>query len=153
VKSVKTTFKIAIVVTSILLGKEVNAQCKNFVKKADFSVMKAYECKGLQVAEMYGGDEAQIPITMEDAKRYRIMASAQDHMGKLELSITNGEGKEIGIEVNEEQQTYYEVMVSEKQAVNIDLKVVRGKNKARLNTSGCVALAIGEMDNIEMVSK
>lgn len=85
----------------------------------DFSALNAFEyCGEVKVAKMYHNSEADINHKMEPNKRYRILADAQDYLGKVEIQLRFTETTANG-----------------------------------MNNAGCVVLAVGEMENDNLVKK
>lgn len=145
--------KISLFISLVLFGIESSAQCNGFVKRADFSALTAFEyCGNVRAAKMYSGDEAKLNQKAEVGKRYRIVMNNQKFLGEVDLSIRDEEGQLIGREIESEDANYWEVMVNNKQTINIYLKAPTEKSTVGIATSGCVAIAIGHLDNDELVA-
>lgn len=128
-------------------------QCKTFVKQVDFSALNAFEyCGEVKVAEMYSNSQAEVKQKMESNKRYRILADAQDYLGEVQLSVVNQKGDTVSIEVNANNQRYWEIINNNKGKVEIQLSFNESP-KNGMNTTGCVVLAVGEMENDNLVKK
>ena len=89
---------------------------------------------------------------MESNKRYRILADAQDYLGEVQLSVVNQKGDTVSIEVNANNQRYWEIINNNKGKVEIQLSFNEKTNNG-MNTTGCVVLAVGEMENDNLVKK
>jgi predicted nucleic acid-binding Zn-ribbon protein len=128
------------------------AQCGKFIKKADLTLMQAYEhCGNSKAARMYSGEKAVINQKVETNKRYRIMTMAHKILGEPHVSIVNAKGEELGIEAQQEEQSYWELMVEKDQVVQIRLQLPEEESTIQMSTSGCVAIFIGEMEVQELV--
>jgi hypothetical protein len=128
-------------------------QCKGFVKQVDFSALNAFEyCGEVKVAQMYHNSEADINHKMEANKRYRILADAQDYLGKVELNVINQKGDTVSMEVNTPDQRYWELLSSDKGKVEIQLRFTETATNS-MDNAGCVVLAVGEMENNNLVKK
>lgn len=128
------------------------SQCKGYAKRADFSALDAFDfCENVRVAKMYSGDEAKINQKMTLGKRYRIVVDNQKFIGDVALSIRDEQEKIIGKEVKTETENYWEVMVDKNQTIHIYLKVPKEQSTVGILSSGCVALAIGELENETLV--
>jgi len=144
---------IALVGCLSLFSTSSFGQCKNMLKKAALSVMKAYEhCGNAQVAKMYSGDEASIPQEINSSKCYRLMAITQKRLGEVKLTILGENGDTLGIRTNEEQQSYWDLMVDNNQQVEIKISVTNETSTVGIDAFGCVAFIIGEMENTSLVS-
>lgn len=128
-------------------------QCKSFVKQVDFSALNAFEyCGEVKVAEMYPNSEADVKHKMEPNKRYRILADAQDYLGKVELNAINQKGDTVSMEINTPDQRYWELLSNDKGKVEIQLRFTETATNG-MNNAGCVVLAVGEMENDNLVKK
>lgn len=150
-KNLKKT--IALVGCISLFSTFTFGQCKNILKKADLSVMEAYEhCGNARVAKMYSGDEASIPQEVKSSKRYRLMTVTQKRLGEIKLLILGENGDTLGIKTHEEQQSYWDLMVDNTQHVEIKISVPNETNTVGIDAFGCVSLIIGEIENTDLVS-
>lgn len=128
-------------------------QCKNFVKQVDFTPLKSFEyCDEVKVAQMYSSSEADLKQKLETNKRYRILAEAQTHIGDLKVNVLNQKGDTVSMEVKTKQGRYWEIMSDKKEKVEIQLRFKETLTTG-INTAGCVVLAIGEMQNGNLVEK
>jgi hypothetical protein len=101
---------------------------------------------------MYHNSEADINHKMEANKRYRILADAQDYLGKVELNVINQKGDTVSMEVNTPDQRYWELLSSDKGKVEIQLRFTETATNS-MDNAGCVVLAVGEMENNNLVKK
>lgn len=144
--------KISFFIGLTIFSLQTSAQCKGFVKRADFSALAAFEyCGNVRAAKMYSGDEAKLNQKVEVGKRYRIVMNNQKFLGDVNISIKDEKGKALGSEVVSEDTNYWEVMVTENQTIYIYLKAPKEESTIGIASSGCVALAVGELDNEELV--
>ena len=149
-KTMKTTFTLCALMTFSTL---CFGQCKNFIKNVDFSPLQSYEyCSEVKVAQMYSNSEAEIKQKLEPNKRYRILANAQNHIGEMHLNAVNQKGDTVSMEVKTNENRYWEIMSDKKGKVEIQLHFTKSSTTG-INTSGCVVLAIGEMENSNLVEK
>lgn len=128
-------------------------QCKNFIKQVDFSPLNAFEyCDEVKVAQMHPSSEAVVSQKLETNKRYRILADAQTHIGNLDVVAMNQKGDTVSLEIKTKDYRYWEIMSDKKEKVNIQLRF-KETSTTGINTAGCVVLAIGEMENENLVEK
>jgi hypothetical protein len=149
-KTMKTIFTLCALMTfsSLCFG-----QCKNFVKKINYSPLQSFEyCDEVKVAQMYSNSEAEIKQKLETNKRYRILAEAQTHIGDLKVNDVNQKGDTVSMEVKTKQGRYWEIMSDKKENVEIQLRF-KESSTTGINSAGCVILAIGEMENKNLVEK
>lgn len=152
-KNIPLTLK-TLVFSSLMFASAWSfGQCKTFVKQVDFSPLNAFEyCGEVKVAQMYSNSQAEVRQKMESNKRYRILADAQDYLGEVQLSVVNQNGDTVSIEVNVNNQRYWEIINNDKGKVQIQLSFNEKANNG-INTTGCVVLAVGEMENNNLVKK
>lgn len=149
-KTQKTIFILIVLMTFSNLSF---GQCKNFVNSLDFSPLQAFEyCEDIKVAQMYSSSKAEIKQKLEPNKRYRILANAQNHIGEMHLNAVNQKGDTVSMEVKTNENRYWEIMSDKKEKVEIQLHFTKASTTG-INTSGCVVLAIGEMENSNLVEK
>lgn len=150
-----TIFLVKTLVFSFLMSYSALSygQCNGFVKQVDFSSLNAFEyCGEVKVAQMYSNSEAEVKHKMEANKRYRILADAQDYLGQVELNVINQDGDTVSMEVNTPDHRYWELLSSDQGKVNIQLRFTETANNS-MNNAGCVVLAVGEMENDNLVKK
>ncbi|MAC96246.1 MAG: hypothetical protein CMC96_12190 [Flavobacteriales bacterium] len=149
-KTMKTIFTLCALMTfsNLCFG-----QCKNFIKNVDFSPLQSFEyCSEVKVAQMNSSSKAQIKQKLETNKRYRILADAQSHIGELQLNVINQKGDTVSIEVKTNENRYWEIVNDQKEKVEIQMYFTKTSTTG-INTAGCVVLAIGEMENSNLVEK
>ena len=153
-KNYLTTQKIFLFIGLIVFSVESTGQCKGFVKRADFSALSAFEyCGNVRAAKMYSGDEAVLTQKVEVGKRYRIVVRNHDYIGEVNLAVKDKAGKIIGKKVVLEFDSYWELMVEKDQIINIYLNAPEEKSTIGIASSACVAVAVGEMGNEELVAQ
>jgi hypothetical protein len=151
-KSRKQLIGLSLAILAYLISTFSYAQCNRFIRKSDFSALDAYEyCGSIQAAHMYSGDSAMLLFPVQKQKRYRLVVKSQEYLGEIELRLTNKEGKEVGYKSGK-SSTYWEVMAETDQPIQITLKVAKKPLPTGFDTEGCVALAIGQIDNKEIVA-
>lgn len=150
-KNLKKT--IALVGCLSLFSTFTFGQCKNILKKADLSALKAYEhCGNARVAQMYSGDEASIPQEVKSSKRYRLMTITQKRLGVIKVVILGENGDTLGVKTEEGQQSYWDLMVDNNQQVQINISVPEESSTVGIDAFGCVAVVLGEIENTDLVS-
>lgn len=152
-KHQKTMFAIVTLSALMTFSNLSFGQCKSFVKQIDFSPLQSFEyCDEVKVAQMYSSSEANLKQKLETNKRYRILADAQTHIGELQVNVINQKGDTISMEVKTKENHYWEVMSNKKEKVEIQLRF-KESSTTGINTAGCVVLAIGEIENKNLVEK
>lgn len=148
------TMKAIFILSALMAFSNLSVgQCKNFVKQVDFTPLKSFEyCDEVKVAQMYSSSEADLKQKLETNKRYRILAEAQTHIGDLKVNVLNQKGDTVSMEVKTKQGRYWEIMSDKKEKVEIQLRF-KETSTTGINTAGCVVLAIGEMQNGNLVEK
>jgi len=150
---VKTAhLKIALLICFLFIAQWSMAQCKGFAKRADFSELSAFEyCGNIRAAKMYSAEEAKLLQFLEKGRRYRVVIKSQKYLGKVNLSIKNAAGNSIGQRIEEEESVYWEVSVAKAQNTFLILSTENEKSTTGIVSSGCVAVAVGFMENEELV--
>lgn len=145
----KTTI-LAVIISLFTLN--LNAQCKNFVQKADMEAMSGYECESVQVAQMYSGDEAVITQPIAANKRYKIQILKADFLGDYNMEISDKKNRAVSMEVNTEDERYFQIATEKATEVKLYLSLDKTESLTGLQRSGCVAILVGSMENTELAT-
>lgn len=136
-----------------LISTTAFAQCKSFIKKTDLSMMEEYDyCGRMMSTSMYSEDSAEVAIRLHAKKKYQIMISAQEYLGRPGLEVKK-KNEELPIWASTDGKSYYwEVFPEENSKVILKVKFEKRKQFAQgIKASGCVLLLIGEMGLEELV--
>ncbi len=153
------TIKILGISLSLLLQISSNltfSQCNSFVKKVDLSALDEFSyCGEVKVAQMYRSDSAEVSMKLSARTKYRILVSAQEYLGDLQLEVMNSSDELMSIPIEDNDLKYWEIFSDEKERADIKIKFKRDelhkRSNHRINASGCVVLAVGKISSEDFV--
>ena len=124
-----------------------SAQCKNYTKKHCLPSLTPYIHNGqLTSAVLNPGDEADIDMTFNAGKEYRILVCNQEQIGNVQFKILD-QAKKVIYESNpEETNPSWDFKVENTQQLIVQLTVPeidKSTHMTRLTPNGCVAILVG----------
>lgn len=133
----------------VLLFSSINAsaQCKKFTKKHCLPNLEAYLHNGqLTSAYMMPGDSADVMMTFNAGKEYRLLICSQDMIGKVQFKVLDKKRKVLYISDKEEANPFWDFKMENTQQLIIQIYVPvkeKSNQKTTMMPEGCVALLVG----------
>ncbi len=131
----------------ISFGIDANAQCKRYTKKYCLPTLSPYMHNGqLTSAVLNPGDSADVAMTFNAGKEYRILVCSQEQIGNVQFKILDKTRKVLYKSDPEEHNSYWDFKVENTQQFVIQLTVApleKSNQKNNLMPNGCVALLVG----------
>jgi len=136
-----------VILATILFSVDVQAQCKGFTKKYCLPSLKPYLHNGqLTSALLNPGDSADIEMTFNAGKEYRVLVCSQEMIGKVQFKVLDKSRKVLYKSDENDENPFWDFKVANTQQFIIQLTVPQQNTKnniTRLTPSGCVALLVG----------
>jgi hypothetical protein len=147
-------FRKITLITSFLIGLigltgNVNAQCKGFTKKHCLPSLIPYMHNGqLTSAVLKPGDSADIELTFNAGKEYKLLVCNQDQIGMVQFKILDQSRKVLYESHPEETNPSWSFKMENTQKLIVQLSVPKmemSNQRTNLVPNGCVALLVGFM--------
>ena len=139
---------VAIGVLMLLLANiSASAQCKKFTKKRCLPSLAPYLHNGqLTSAYMMLGDSADVMMTFNAGKEYRLVICSQDMIGKVQFKVLDKQRNVLYESDPEEIYPQWDFKMENTQQLVIQIYIPK-RDKSRQTTSmmpeGCVSLLVG----------
>jgi len=137
----------AVILVSFALTIDANAQCKRYTKKYCLPSLSPYMHNGqLTSAILNPGDSADVEMTFNAGKEYRILVCNQEQIGKVQFKILDKSRKILYKSDPESHHPFWDFKVENTQQFIIQLTVppmVKNVQKLDLVPNGCVSLLVG----------
>ncbi len=125
----------------------VNAQCKRYTKRNCLPSLAPYMHNGqLTSAYMVPGDSAEVLMTFNSGKKYRILICSQELIGKVQFRVLDKKRKMLYKSDENETNPSWDFKVENTQQFIIQITIPKQEitnQKNNLVQNGCVALLIG----------
>lgn len=136
----KNIFRILLLV--LIFNTSGFAQCNGFAKKS-LSKLKPYlNTQQVFSTTLLNGDKTQLSSTFYYGDEYRLLISAQDQLGKIQLNV-----KDVNGNVVYTTKAYGSIMwdfnVESTQDLTLEVITPPAPANQALDKSGCVAIIIG----------
>ncbi len=123
------------------------AQCKKYTKKHCLPSLSPYMHNGqLTSAVLNPGDNADIDLTFNGGKEYRILVCNQEQIGNVQFKILDQTRKVLYESDPKETNPSWDFKVENTQQLIVQLKVPKmekSNQRTNLVPNGCVALLVG----------
>ena len=143
----KLSLIICVVLASLVLTIDANAQCKKYTKKHCLPSLSPYKHNGQLTSAIFNpGDSADVVMAFNAGKEYRILICAQDQIGKVQFKVLDKSRKVLYKSNPEESNPYWDFKVTNTQQFIVQLTVPpmeKSNQKNNLVPNGCVALLVG----------
>lgn len=143
----KIALPICVVVASFALTIDANAQCKKFTKKYCLPSLAPYMHNGqLTSAVLNPGDSADVVLTFNAGKEYRLLVCSQDQIENVQFKVLDNTRKVLYKSNPEEKNAFWDFKVSNTQQFIVQLSVPKMEKDIQKNDMvpfGCVALLVG----------
>lgn len=132
---------------TVVLSIDASAQCKRFTKRNCLPSLDAYQHNGQLTTAMFSpGENADIEMTFNAGKTYRILACSQETIGNAELQVLDKTRKVLYTSKDGEQNPYWDFKVANTQQLIIHIKIPemeKTNQKTDIMPNGCVSLLVG----------
>ena len=136
-----------VILASFVLTIDANAQCKRYTKKYCLPALSPYLHNGqLTSAILNPGDSADVAMTFNAGKEYRILVCNQEQIGKVQFKILDKSRIILYKSDPNDENAYWDFKVTNTQQLIIQLTVpAMDKNVQKLDLvpNGCVSLLVG----------
>jgi len=143
----KTALTLVVILASFVFTLNANAQCKRYTKKDCLPSLSPYMHNGqLTSAVLYPGDSADVALTFNAGKEYRILVCNQEQIGNVQFKVLDKSRKVLYKSDPDEVNSLWDFKVANTQQLIVQLTVpamVKSNQKNNLVPSGCVALLVG----------
>jgi hypothetical protein len=145
----KTTVIASFLIGLMCLSGNVNGQCKRFTKKWCLPSLSPYVHNGqLTTAILNPGDSADIDLTFNAGKEYKIVICSQDQIGKVQFKVLDQSRKVLHTSDPNEKNPSWRFKLAHTQQLIVQLtvpKMEKTNQRNHLVPNGCVSLLIGFM--------
>ena len=136
-----------VVLASFVFTIDANAQCKKYTKKYCLPALSPYLHNGqLTSAVLNPGDSADVPMTFNAGKEYRILICSQEQIGNVQFKVLDNTRKVLYESDPEVSNPYWDFKVANTQQFIVQLsvpKMEKSNQKTNLVPNSCVALLVG----------
>ena len=143
----KLSLIVCLILLSFVITIDVNGQCKRYTKKDCLPALNPYIHNGqLTSAVLYPGDSADVAMTFNAGKAYRIIVCNQEQIGNVQFKILDKTRRILYKSDPEEHNPVWDFKVENTQQFIIQLTVPpmeKSNQKTNLVPNGCVALLVG----------
>ena len=123
------------------------AQCKRYTKKYCFPSLAPYIHNGqLTSTYMMAGDSAEVLMTFNAGKQYRVLICSQEMIGNVQFKVLDKQKKVLFTSDEDDVNPYWDFKVKNTQQLFIQIKIPskdKGNKIADMTPYGCVALLVG----------
>lgn len=143
----KSIVKICLLVLGSTISISSYAQCKGFTKKRCLPSLAPYQHNGqLTAAILNPGETADIEMTFNAGKEYRIIVCSQETIGNVQFKVLDKTRKVLYTSEEGTKNPTWDFKVANTQQLIIQLEVPKSKQKnklTQLTPNGCVSVLIG----------
>jgi hypothetical protein len=145
--SSKTLIPIGLLLCLSLFSIDSNAQCKRFTKRNCVPSLAPFVHNGQLTSAIFNpGETADIEMTFNAGKEYRIIVCGQEMLGNVQFKVLDKSRKVIYKSGEDETNPSWDFKVASTQQLIIQIVVpkVDQKNQlTQLTPQGCVSILIG----------
>jgi hypothetical protein len=118
--------------------------CKSFFKKKCRPKITPYTHNGqMNNAVLRPGDKAELMLTFNSGKEYRMMICAMDNLGKVTFKVMDIDRNVIYSNEKEKEKLSFDFKVASTQQLIVELEVPDKKTLNEITPEGCVNVMIG----------
>ena len=143
----KIALVVGLILSSLVISSDANAQCKKYTKKYCLPSLSPYIHNGqLTSAVLIPGDSADVAMTFNAGKEYRIIVCNQEQIGKVQFKILDNTRKVLYKSDEKEENPSWDFKVDNTQQLTIQLlvpKMEKSNQKTSMVPTGCVSLLVG----------
>ena len=123
------------------------AQCKSFTKKRCLPSLAPFIHNGQLTSAIFNaGETADIEMTFNAGKEYRIIACSQETLGKVKFKVLDKTRKVLYSSEDGETNPSWDFKVENTQQLIIQISIPKEEQKnklAQFTQSGCISLLVG----------
>ena len=143
----KISLTICVILASFVFTINANAQCKRYTKRECLPSLSPYMHNGqLTSAVLYPGDSADVALTFNAGKEYRILVCNQEQIGNVQFKVLDKSRKVLYKSDPKNANPSWDFKVANTQQFIVQLTVPamkKSNQKNNLVPNGCVALLVG----------
>lgn len=143
----KKYLPIFLLVIAALFSADTFSQCKSFTKRNCLPSLAPYTHNGQLTSAIFNpGETADIEMTFNAGKEYRVITCSQELIGNVSLKILDKSRKILYQSKEGEANPTWDFKMATTQQLIIQIEVPKAdqKNKiTRLTPNGCVAILVG----------
>jgi len=137
------------VIVLLQFSANATAQCKRYTKKNCLPVLAPFTHNGqLTSAQMAPGESAEISLTFNAGKDYRILVGAQEMIGQVQFKVLDNKRKVLYESDPKDKTTtpYWDFNVAQTQQLYVQInvpKMEKSNQKTNIVPFGCVSVLVG----------
>lgn len=143
----KKTLIVCLFIMANTFAIRSHAQCKSFTKKRCLPSLAPFTHNGQLTSAIFNaGDAADIEMTFNAGKEYRIIACSQETLGKVKFKVLDKTRKVLYTSEEGETNPSWDFKVENTQQLIIQISVPKEEQKnklAQFTQNGCISLLIG----------
>lgn len=133
------------------VNTDVNAQCKRYTKKHCLPSLAPYQHNGKLTSAVFNpGETADLEVTFNSGKEYRVLVCSQDLIGQVQFKILDKTRKILFESEEGTENPYWDFKVENTQQLIIHIEVPKLDDQksqiTQLTPNGCVSIMIGFKD-------
>lgn len=137
-----------LIVALAFIGIDANAQCKRFTKKHCLPSLAPYQHNGKLISAIFNpGETADLEVTFNAGKEYRVLVCSQELIGKVQFKVLDKTRKVLFESEEGTENPYWDFKVANTQQLIIQISVPEMEDQknqlAQLTPNGCVSILIG----------
>lgn len=138
---------ILLLVLSATFALSTQAQCKRFTKKNCLPSLAPFQHNGQLTSAVFNpGESADIEMTFNAGKQYRIVVCSQETLGKVQFKVLDKTRKVLYKSKENETSPSWDFKMTNTQQLTIQIIIPKLEEKnqiTRLTPNGCVAILVG----------
>jgi hypothetical protein len=143
----KNLLPIGLLICLGLLSIDTNAQCKRFTKRNCVPSLAPFIHNGQLTSAVFSpGETADIEMTFNAGKEYRIIVCGQEMLGNVQFMVLDKSRKVLYKSGEDETNPSWDFKVAKTQQLIIQIivpKVDQKNQLTQLTPTGCVSILIG----------
>lgn len=143
----KIALTICVVIVSFVFTIDANAQCKRYTKKYCLPSLSPFMHNGQLTSAVFNpGDSADVVMTFNAGKEYRILICNQEQIGNVQFKVLDKSRKILYKSDPKNHNPSWDFKVANTQQFIIQLTVPameKDIQKTNLVPNGCVSLLVG----------
>lgn len=146
-KSFNKKSLILLLILGGLFSSSADAQCKRFTKKYCLPTLTPYTHNGKLISStFFPGEKADLELTFNAGKSYRILVCSQDLIGQVKFIVMDKTRKILYKSKEGETNPYWDFKMATTQdlIIQVDIPAQEKSNqKNNIMPKGCVSIMIG----------
>jgi len=138
---------IVLIILGGLFSTTANAQCKRFTKNHCLPTLTPYIHNGKLISStFFPGEKADLELTFNAGKEYRILVCSQDLIGQVKFIVMDKTRKVLYKSEEGESNPYWDFKMASTQDLIIQVEIPAAEESNQKNNivpKGCVSIMIG----------